>query len=109
MQAVFSGPLSSKEEFEKFVKWFSEYHVSLKCQLFPRDFMWYNEKDWLSTREEIISWVNASDEFDRSISFRLAACHSASSAAWYRTWRVNDRVTGSDTSYSAEDPDTPSP
>ena len=51
MQAVFSGPLSSKEEFEKFVKWFSEYHVSLKCQLFPRDFMWYNEKDWLSTRE----------------------------------------------------------
>lgn len=64
MQAVFSRPLSSKEEFEKFVKWFSEYHVSLKCQLFPRDFMWYNEKDWLSTREEIISWVNASDEFD---------------------------------------------
>ena len=110
MKAVFSGPLSSKEKFEKFVEWFSTYHASLECELFPRDFMWYNErlnvqewfyalpanadlssvidyeivdlpsglyaaasclnadldaaKDWLSTREEIINWVNASDKFD---------------------------------------------
>lgn len=44
MQAVFSGPLSSKDKFEAFVKWFGEYHASLKCELFPRDFMWYNER-----------------------------------------------------------------
>ncbi|WP_148408739.1 hypothetical protein [Murimonas intestini] len=110
IKAVFSGPLSSKEKFEKFIQWFSEYHASLKSELFPRDFMWYNERrmvqewfyalpsdadlsqitdydivdlpsglyavasclnadldgaeDWHSTREEIISWVNASEQFD---------------------------------------------
>lgn len=49
IKAVFSGPLSSKEKFEKFIKWFSEYHASLKGELFPRDFMWYNER--LNVRE----------------------------------------------------------
>ena len=44
MKAVFSGPLSTEDEFEKFNKWFSDYHASLKCELFPRDFMWYNER-----------------------------------------------------------------
>lgn len=109
MKAVYSGPLSTKEEFENFIAWFSKYHASLQCELFPRDFMWYNErlnarewfyalpsncnvseitdyeivdlpaglyavasclnadldaaKDWLSTREEIIQWVNENDNF----------------------------------------------
>lgn len=44
MKAVFSGPLSTEDEFEKVNKWFSDYHASLKCELFPRDFMWYNER-----------------------------------------------------------------
>ena len=44
MKAVYSGPLSSKEKFGQFIKWFSEYHASLTCELFPRDFMWYNER-----------------------------------------------------------------
>lgn len=44
MKAVYSGPLSDEEKFEKFNKWFSEYHASLKNELFPRDFMWYNER-----------------------------------------------------------------
>lgn len=44
MKAVYSGPLTDEEEFEKFNQWFSEYHACLKCELFPRDFMWYNER-----------------------------------------------------------------
>lgn len=44
MKAAFSGALSSPEKFEKFNAWFSEYHASLKCELFPRDYMWYNER-----------------------------------------------------------------
>ncbi|MGN1000110.1 MAG: GyrI-like domain-containing protein [Faecousia sp.] len=109
MKAVYSGPLTTGQRFEAFNQWFSEYHQSLKCELFPRDFMWYNErlgaqewfyalpcsadnvdcggfelrdlphglfavascldadldqaKDWLSTREELITWVRASDRF----------------------------------------------
>lgn len=49
MQAVFSGPLSTPDAFEKFAKWFSTYHAALPCELFPRDFMWYNER--LGVRE----------------------------------------------------------
>lgn len=110
MKAVFSGPLSSKEKTEKFIEWFSTFHASLNCELFPRDFMWYNEKlsvqewfyalpsncnlsqiteyeivdlpsglyavascldadldaakDWLSTRAQMIEWVNADERFD---------------------------------------------
>ena len=110
MKAVYSGPLNTAEKCEDFNKWFSNYHASLKGELFPRDFMWYNErtnvqewfyalpanadlreiteyeivdlpsglyavascldadldqaKDWLSTREEIINWVEASDKFE---------------------------------------------
>ena len=44
MKAVYSGPLSDGEKFEKFNNWFSEYHATLKNELFPRDFMWYNER-----------------------------------------------------------------
>ncbi|MDO5294438.1 MAG: hypothetical protein Q4F05_17020 [bacterium] len=44
MKAVYSGPLSTDEAFMGFNKWFSDYHASLKCELFPRDFMWYNER-----------------------------------------------------------------
>lgn len=44
MKAVFSGPLSSQEKFEKFNRWFTNYHLSLQCELAPRDFMWYNER-----------------------------------------------------------------
>ena len=44
MKAVYSGPLTDGAKFEAFVKWFSEFHSSLKCELAPRDFMWYNER-----------------------------------------------------------------
>lgn len=110
MKAAFSGPMTDRESFEKFASWFSGYHASLKHELFPRDFMWYNEKrgaqewfyalpceyegnsidgyeivdlphglfavascmdadldraaDWMKTREEILSWVQASDRFE---------------------------------------------
>ena len=44
IKAVYSGPLTDAERFTAFNKWFSEYHASLKCELYPRDFMWYNER-----------------------------------------------------------------
>ena len=44
MKAVYSGPLSDGEKFTKFNKWFSTYHASLTNELYPRDFMWYNER-----------------------------------------------------------------
>ena len=53
MKAAYSGPLTNEEAFEKFNKWFSEYHASLRYELFPRDFMWYNEK------KEVREWFYA--------------------------------------------------
>ena len=44
MKAVYSGPLTTGEAFEAFNNWFSRFHGSLKYELFPRDFMWYNER-----------------------------------------------------------------
>lgn len=44
MKAVYSGPLTDGPKFEAFVRWFSGFHSSLKCELAPRDFMWYNER-----------------------------------------------------------------
>lgn len=44
LRAVYSGPLTDGEKFERFNRWFSEYHASLSCELYPRDFMWYNER-----------------------------------------------------------------
>ena len=44
MKAVYSGPLTDEETFEKFNSWFSRYHASLTNELYPRDFMWYNER-----------------------------------------------------------------
>ena len=44
MKAVYSVPLTEAETFEKFNNWFSQYHASLKNELYPRDFMWYNER-----------------------------------------------------------------
>lgn len=44
MKAAYSGPLTDAEKFEKFNQWFTEYHASLTTELYPRDFMWYNER-----------------------------------------------------------------
>lgn len=44
MSAAYSGPLTDSERFEAFNTWFSHYHASLKNELYPRDFMWYNER-----------------------------------------------------------------
>lgn len=44
MKAVCSGPLTDMEKFTQFNDWFSQYHASLPCELYPRDFMWYNER-----------------------------------------------------------------
>ena len=92
MKAVYSGPLTDAETFEKFNNWFSQYHASLKNELYPRDFMWYNERcgaqewfyalpaglyavascldadldgaaDWMQTREEVMPWVKESKRF----------------------------------------------
>lgn len=43
-RAVYSGPLTDEEAFEQFNRWFTDYHGALTCELFPRDFMWYNER-----------------------------------------------------------------
>lgn len=43
MKAAYSGPLTDEAAFEAFNNWFSGYHRALKYELFPRDFMWYNE------------------------------------------------------------------
>lgn len=44
MKAVCSGPLTDAGKFEAFNQWFSAYHASLTSELYPRDFMWYNER-----------------------------------------------------------------
>lgn len=44
LRAVYSGPLTDEEKFEGFNRWFSQYHSALPCELYPRDFMWYNER-----------------------------------------------------------------
>ena len=44
MKAAYSGPLTDDETFERFNNWFSAYHASLTNELYPRDFMWYNER-----------------------------------------------------------------
>ncbi len=44
MKAAYSGPLTDGETFSRFNSWFSKLHASLKHELFPRDFMWYNEQ-----------------------------------------------------------------
>jgi len=49
VKAAFSGPLTDGAQFAKFNQWFSAYHAALPCELYPRDFMWYNER--LNARE----------------------------------------------------------
>ena len=44
MKAAYSGPLTTQARFEAFHDWFSAFHASLKYELYPRDFMWYNER-----------------------------------------------------------------
>lgn len=44
MKAAYSGPLVDSKKIERFNKWFSRYHAKLRNELYPRDFMWYNEK-----------------------------------------------------------------
>ena len=44
IKAAYSGPLTDDERFERFNNWFSQYHASLTNELYPRDFMWYNER-----------------------------------------------------------------
>ena len=44
MKAAYSGPLTDEARFEAFNTWFSRFHAALPCELFPRDFMWYNER-----------------------------------------------------------------
>ena len=44
MKAVYSGPLTDIDTFNAFNDWFSAYHATLTNELYPRDFMWYNER-----------------------------------------------------------------
>lgn len=44
VKAVYSGPLTDGDKFAKFNQWFSDFHASLSGELYPRDFMWYNER-----------------------------------------------------------------
>ena len=53
MKVVKSGPIRTEQAFNAFNKWFSDYHASLPCQLSPRDFMWFNE------REQATEWIYA--------------------------------------------------
>ncbi|NLW70134.1 MAG: hypothetical protein GX061_03545 [Eubacteriaceae bacterium] len=45
MKAVYSGPLKDAKTFERYLKWFSGFHAGLKNELYPRDFMRYNERE----------------------------------------------------------------
>ena len=44
VKAAYSGPLTDEESFNRFNDWFSAYHASLTNELYPRDFMWSNER-----------------------------------------------------------------
>lgn len=67
MKAVYSGPLTDDETFEVFNKWFSEYHASLKNELCPRDYMWYNERvgaqEWFYALPQSVD-ENPTDQFE---------------------------------------------
>ena len=62
MKAVYSGPLSDSGKFDAFNKWFSDYHADLKNELYPRDFMQYNER--LGVREWFYAPPAGADEAD---------------------------------------------
>ena len=62
MKAAYSGPLTDGAKFERFVSWFSAYHASLKNELYPRDFMWYNER--LGVREWFYALPAGAEEED---------------------------------------------
>lgn len=44
MKAVYSGPLTDGAKMGAFIAFFSKFNETLKSELAPRDFMWYNEK-----------------------------------------------------------------
>ena len=44
MRAAYSGPLTDDARFARFNDWFTRYHAAQPCALYPRDFMWYNER-----------------------------------------------------------------
>ena len=44
VRAACSGPLTDEARFARFNDWFSRYHAAQPCELYPRDFMWYNER-----------------------------------------------------------------
>lgn len=97
MKAVYSGPLTDAERFTAFNKWFSEYHASLKCELYPRDFMWYNER--LGAREWFYALTEGADaskitDFEvvdlPSGLFAVASCLDADideAADWIKTYQ----------------------
>lgn len=96
MKAAYSGPLTSEAAFTSFNAWFTAYHARLKCELFPRDFMRYNER--LGVRE----WFYALPEGERDAGdfeivdlpaglFAVASCLDADldqAADWLDTYRA---------------------
>lgn len=96
VKAVYSGPLTDGEKFGKFLNWFSKYHESLSCELFPRDFMWYNER--IGAREwfyALPQGANCEEITDFEIVdlphglFAVAACMDADldeAADWMKTY-----------------------
>ena len=62
MKVACSGPIRTMEQFSAFNEWFSAYHAALKCELAPRDFMWYNEKE--DAREWIYALPDGASEAD---------------------------------------------
>lgn len=62
MKVAKSGLIRSPEEFFAFCSWFNGYHASLMCELYPRDFLWYNEKE--NAKEWIYALPEGAKESD---------------------------------------------
>ena len=62
VRAACSGPLTDEARFARFNDWFSRYHAAQPCELYPRDFMWYNER--LGAQEWFYALPAGADERD---------------------------------------------
>ncbi|MGN0478927.1 MAG: GyrI-like domain-containing protein [Hominenteromicrobium sp.] len=95
MKAVYSGPLTDKQKFEAFNAWFSDYHASLKNEIYPRDYMWYNERigaqEWFYAlpRDAEADWPDSFSVVDLPCGlFAVASCLDADldgAADWMKT------------------------
>ena len=107
MKAAFSGPMTDVEKVEKFRLWFTDLQETLECELYPRDFMWCNERtlinEWFYALPE--GYDTSSLEFEvvnlPHGLYAVAPCLSPTVDAsddWLKTrWELIEWVYASDT------------